>query len=596
MLMRAEVVDQPAAQPVTFADTVGLFQPTGALHSDAAVLFVSPFGLEDMCLRKLWRITAERIAVIGLPSLRFDHPGTGDALDGPPGFVDLDLWGKTIVAAADALCSLSRCMRIILVGHGLGATLALRMAGRMDAVDAVACLAPVTSGRAYLRELQIWSRMVDEGLGLAEAYRITDRPAIAGHILPQGVAADLKTLTLAEASLPSLSQAFVAARPERAAEAGIADALATLGASVTRTVYVGYDAFVANPAISRLPEALVDDLALWLSAFAQEKTGAKSLVSAEPASCFLAGADFSERPITFGSGLQGAFCQPTKPGSSAAVLLLGTAYDRHAGWGRSSVTLARDLAAAGIASLRFDGASVADSPPRPGAPKQVLYDDHQLIDVSEALDALGTLHDGPVIVAGRCSGAYLAFRSAVAEQRIDGLIAVNPYVFEWDPTLDVDAALQGAPRSLDDYGSRLLQGGTFKRLLRGEVDIAAALKNIVLAIAGRIWRLSLPLVGRLPGVAPRRRSILNAFRTLGARNVSVDLIYSEGDVGFEHFASLFGADGRRLRSFGDMRLTILAGADHNLSPAFARDAYRDALIDLAARVSAKSQAVVQEKP
>ena len=82
-------------------------------------------------------------------------------------------------------------------------------------------------------------------------------------------------------------------------------------------------------------------------------------------------------------------CEPLGPRSGATVVILGTAYDRHSGWGRSSVMMARNLAAAGVASLRFDGANIGDSPPVPGVPDQVLYQDSQIDDVrAAALDFL----------------------------------------------------------------------------------------------------------------------------------------------------------------------------------------------------------------
>jgi hypothetical protein len=74
-----------AALPVTFEGTVGLYTPAAAstTPADVAVLFLSPWGFEEMCTRKLWRLLAERIAAHGVASLRFDYPGTGDALDTP---------------------------------------------------------------------------------------------------------------------------------------------------------------------------------------------------------------------------------------------------------------------------------------------------------------------------------------------------------------------------------------------------------------------------------------------------------------------------------------------------------------------------------
>jgi len=107
-----------AALPVTFSRTVGLYMPpkTGTASSNIAVLLVSPWGYEEMCVRKFWRILAEDLAAAGIASLRFDYPGTGDALDVTDTASGLDLWRDSILDAATQLRSLSGAGDLILVG------------------------------------------------------------------------------------------------------------------------------------------------------------------------------------------------------------------------------------------------------------------------------------------------------------------------------------------------------------------------------------------------------------------------------------------------------------------------------------------------
>lgn len=175
-----------AALPVTFADTVGLYSAAapGSAPHDSAVLFLSPWGFEEMCTRKLWRDLAERLAAAGVASLRFDYPGTGDALDRTEFADGLAIWERAALVAAEELRRLSGTSRLILIGHGLGATLAALVAPQLKALDGVALMAPVVNGRMYLRELAAWSKMVDEGLGLRDDQRITDHVAIAGLVMP----------------------------------------------------------------------------------------------------------------------------------------------------------------------------------------------------------------------------------------------------------------------------------------------------------------------------------------------------------------------------------------------------------------------------
>jgi pimeloyl-ACP methyl ester carboxylesterase len=258
----------------------------------------------------------------------------------------------------------------------------------------------------------------------------------------------------------------------------------------------------------------------------------------------------------------------------SSVLLLGAAYDRHAGWGRLSVQTARLLAREGITSLRFDAANIADSPPVKNAPDQVLYDAAQNDDVAAALDFLSRRGKGPVVAAGRCSGAYLAFNGALADDRISGVVAVNPVVFHWRKGRSVDEALHKPPRSFGEYTQRFRQGATFKRLVSGDVDVMSAGRNIAKAT---LKKLSIKTARLSRRGSEEGRAVYGAFDKLKTRDVSISLLYSENDDGLEHFRYYFNADGRGLSAYRNVSLTIIPDADHNLSTPEARKAYIDAV-------------------
>ncbi|KPH73673.1 alpha/beta fold hydrolase [Bosea vaviloviae] len=148
--------------PVAFSGTVGMLYPGNA---SAAVLMLGPVGYEELCLRSTWRALAEALSLAGIACLRFDYPGLGDALDvaEPTG---LDDWTETVRAAADLLRQASGCSRLILLGQGLGGTLALRLADCLAPVSGCVVMAPVVNGKRYLRELSVWTRLVADRIGI----------------------------------------------------------------------------------------------------------------------------------------------------------------------------------------------------------------------------------------------------------------------------------------------------------------------------------------------------------------------------------------------------------------------------------------------
>ncbi|MBW6424421.1 alpha/beta hydrolase [Rhizobium sp. XQZ8] len=571
-----------AAEPLTFGGTVGLFTPpsAGVKPSSVAVLFASPWGLEEMCTRKFWRIIAENLADRGIASLRFDYPGTGDALDEVDFHAGLSVWGDSLVQAGERLRAFSGCSRIVVIAQGLGAAVATGAADRIEGLEAIAYLAPVVSGRMHLRELAVWSRVVDENLGLGEEYRSKDSASIASLTLPAEITEEVRRFNLMSLDRAPARRALVVARPDRPADKEFAIYLKALGVNVEEQPFGGYQQLVSNPAIARLPVDVAENLADWVAGlpFAADQSPVRRAIVAEP----LEGNGFSETPVRFGSRnrLSGMLCEPSHGRKGATVLFLTSAYDRHAGWGRATVKMARALARSGIASLRFDTASAGDSPPVPGRPEQVLYHSTQNADVTEAIDFLESRRLTPVVAAGRCSGAYLAFQTSLGEPRIAGEVLVNPIVFRWKPGRSVDEAIVNGSRSLEDYTRRALRLETFRRIVRGEVNLTAAMRNVIGGIGARVRNKVLHI---FRGFMPEGRAIYSAFRTLNERGTPVCLLYSEHDLGIEQYDFYFGHDGAGLARFPNVLPAIIPDADHNLTPEHARDIYFNALRQMAFR-------------
>jgi pimeloyl-ACP methyl ester carboxylesterase len=586
-----------AAEPVTFAGTIGLYTPASAAARTAtAVLFVSPWGFEEMCTRKFFRILAEGFAEAGVASLRFDYAGTGDALDVTDHSRGMAVWLETAEQAASQLKSLSGCDSIILVSQGLGSTIALELAQRLGGVEGIALMAPAISGRFYLRELSVWSKMIDDGMGVPEGQRETQGVWIAGLRMPEEIAAEVRKLNLMNLSKVEAANCLVLTRPNRSADEDFAAHIRELQPATREAVYRGYDELVFNPTIATMPVETGDVIVEWVESIAKPSTGASKLTQ-RPAPVPLATAEFRETPLRFGRAneLYGILCEPTAPRRGATAIILTTAYDRTSGWGRTSVKMARKLARDGIPSLRFDNADVADSPPSPSAPEQVLYSNSQNDDVTAALDLLESCKLLPAVLVGRCSGGYLAFQASLWDKRCSALVAANPYVLHWSGKRTVDASLRHVPRSLETYGLKLLQLETLKRLLRGEIDGPRALRNLATSVIRRAIRHSRPLLDFLPFRSAERKAILKLFQSLQARNVDVSLIYTAHDTGLEQFNDHFGKDGSYLKRYGNVRLNIIPEADHNLTQAHAQAFYLREVRSISMKVGTCQAAPKEER-
>lgn len=580
-----------SGEPVRFDRLAGIFTPAlrHAMPSDTAVVLVSPWGFEDMPVRKFYREIGEALAGQGIASLRFDLPGTGDSAE-PAAEIGLDDWLGAIAAAARETTRLSGASKIMLLGHGLGATLALLTEARIDNLTGIALLAPVTSGRIYARETGLWWKMIAADLGLGAEYVETGGLTIAGMTMPDGVAASLRKLRETDLTLSRPLPVLAVCRPGRDSDSTLADALEHSGASVSRLPYDGFDALVVNPLISRTPPALVAEIARWVRNAAPVEAAAAP--AERPAQTPLTGEGYRETGHRFGDGgrLVGTLCHPAGDTQGAPVLLVSTSYDRASAWANSGVRLARELARRGIASLRFDPAGIADSPAVSGDPAQMLYSQSLDRDVGIALEELKTLTGKPVILAGRCSGGYHAFQAGLAHsQATAGIVVINSYAFVWDPSKTVEDALKNVARPLGDYSKRAMNPETFRRILRGEVNLKAAGLAIFRGLTAKLYNKIEPALGSLSPGNRLKGHIHSAFRALAERKLPVVLAYGQHDPGLEQSRMVFGSDLSGIGRYGNTRFVSLGDSDHNVTVPEAQQTVLEQIAKMALEADMKTR-------
>ncbi len=551
--------------PVTFCGTVGLFYPGAA---PVAVLMLSPVGYEEMCCRTTWRSLAEAIAAAGLPCLRFDHPGTGDALDPadpPDGIED---WRRAAIEAGALLRRLTGVDRIVLLGQGLGAALAATVAAEIGTVDAIAYLAPVTDGRRHLRELGMWGRMITDRIGIEPDPDEVSGYAVAGFGLPPGRVAAIRALDLTQPGAAPLVPSLVVSRPGRSSDAAFAAALAGRGPPVAEIPYDGYEKLAADPSVAVPPSGTIAAVVAWLTTRVAEQDGPAPPRSQTPTSrAPLAGDGFVEEPVRFGPGrcLFGVLCRPAAPGRGTAVVFVGSGRDYHVGLGRATVLQARLFAAEGIASLRFDPGGIGDSPVGSPDVGEVLYSKGQIDDVVAAVDVMASSGFPAVTLLGRCSGAHAAFHAAIRDDRVRRLVMLNLSRFVWDPAEDVSESLRYGHRRLGDFGSVLWSADGVRRLLTGRLRVGAAGRHLVRRwITGAGLRLA-PLLGDLTRQGRAWRAVRHGMAALAKRHVPVALVYSVGDPGLDELRRYFGRSGRGLDGFAGASMELIADADHNFT-------------------------------
>jgi hypothetical protein len=140
--------------------------------------------------------------------------------------------------------------------------------------------------------------------------------------------------------------------------------------------------------------------------------------------------------------------------------------------------------------------------------------------IDEIAAAIGFLREEPgvseVHALGLCSGAYHAFKAAVAGVPLDGIVLVNPLVFFYRPGMPLDPP--AAPFVTSEGG---LQSGD---------DLAGELERIA------------------------------------SKNISLRFLFANGDPGFKLLHEQGGSTVESLRRRGRISIDVIDGADHTFTP------------------------------
>lgn len=565
--------------PVTFGECAGFFHDGGG---STGVLMLPAWGFEEMTIRRGWAGFAASIAANGYPVLRFDWPGCGDSLGDTANGIQLSQWRQAVSQAADFLRTHAHVEHIVLVGHGLGGLIALHVAPDISP-SAVVSMAAQGEGNAGLRELEIWGRMIGSFLRLPPASS-RDVLEVAGHRMSRAFAAEIAALRLPAASPFSRPVPLLLVQRSGGSVApSWGEALAVAGFDVTSVGYTGWDAFLSQTSASIPP---VDDFRAvtdWL--LAQAPPGQRHVAAREAPVQDLEGDGFLERPVLFGkeNELFGILCVPREQNSRAIVIMINSGDNYHIGWARMHVEFARQLARAGISSFRIDTGGIGEAADVDG---HLFYVPRQLDDVTAAVDRVSQESLGPVMLLGRCSGGYAAVQTAVADNRIAGIVAVNTVRLSIGADESFEDVMSTGTSSIADYGKRALSPRLFVDILTGKMPLSTV------ATKGRhILKTQFSL--RFPALYARFSSAgkLTKFTraqadALKQRNVSVHLVYADNDAGLDELARHFGR--REPDQYDHATVRVVRGAEHNMTAPFAREAILQSAIEAVDRVTGRA--------
>lgn len=506
----------------------------------------------DMALRLL----AVDLACAGYPTLRFDYPGTGDSLD-LDGKDPCAPWLASIDAAADFLKQ-TGVRQLVFCGIRLGALLAASTARQRDDVGAVVIIDPVTSGNRYLRELEIKWRL------LVNASATDSASEVDGLRFESGPDAPLRALSLLSADAMPARRILVLNSESSSSASKLAERLRGQGSEVAERAFEPMTDHDRNGDIPRASN--IGIVRNWL--LSAMPSTARSVAGINPP--FATGTrtkGFVEQPLNFGpSGrLFGVLCRPQPAAAPNLVVVIGNSGAApHHGHSRFHVMLARRLAAAGIASLRFDFGGIGESLPHEAEKPIHVYETDRTSDFAAAFDVLQAMGYRRFTVGGMCSGAFHAWQAALADDRVEVLLMLNPAAFSWRKGQPFAQFLNDNHRSTQFYVSTMRSRRGWARLLRGELNVYSAIGTLrahgVRRIAGVATR-----VFAARGWLTERDSPIRSMQRLSKRGVRTLIAVGTTDGGLDVLQSHFGHGARGLVKLPGSSISFLPGVDHALT-------------------------------
>lgn len=138
-----------------------------------------------------------------------------------------------------------------------------------------------------------------------------------------------------------------------------------------------------------------------------------------------------EKVLKFGPtrGLVGVLTEPPPDAAPRLpVIFLNSGILHHVGASRLYVRIARKLAEMGHPCFRFDFSGIGDSEPRRDT---LAAAESAVVETREAMDLVGARKGGVdrFILIGLCSGADMAFKTAQVDERVVGLVQLDPFAY-----------------------------------------------------------------------------------------------------------------------------------------------------------------------
>lgn len=531
----------------------GWYHPPRSRPRTVAVLLCGAVGWEGLAMHRTLRAMAERLSDAGFATLRFDLDGTGDSAGTDEDPQRVEAWVQSIRCAAAELRSLSGLEAISLVGIHLGGTLAAQFTAADGAAESAVFWAPVVRGKQMVREIRAYAALNDG------VHPSGDQDA-AGFLYRIQTLDDLARLDLTNTPPPA-PKVLLLRKGQSTSENSIATVWQERGAHVSCEFLAGFDGMMQESRIAVVPGEVIERTVAFLSDAHPARSSAPRSARRRESMQGPRDAEIEEELCLFGPDAQffGILTRPTQlRRERPTVVFLNTSDDHRIGPNRMYAPFSRDLARLGTTSFRFDPIGVGDNRGPGVNDPSPCYSEQRLLDTKVVLDFLASRGFGnQFVLVGLCSGAYVAFHSALKDHRVVGTVLLNPLTLTWTVGDSLDAKITEsfkAPLHRRAMRRVLTRSGQLHRLAAAR----RAKKRMLLGLSQAADKL-------IPSRLADTSRVDRGFNTLLERGVRVLMVFGEQDERFDIFNGRVGLDGGYLRRNPRFQCETVPSANHTFT-------------------------------
>lgn len=449
-----------------------LYLPEYVNNPTAWIIVFPAFGDEMNKCRGMVSSQARSLSRAGFAVLVPDLYGTGDS-EGDFSDADWSVWCSDMQRLVEWAKG-KGAFSISFLGVRLGCLLAADVASSLDFTpDRLVFWQPISDGKQAMTQflrLRVASTMMSgEKITVADLRSLSSQGTaieVAGYEIASDLLEAIDQLKL-EVLLQSdcdITWIEVVSNKDKPLPLGSRkkiEALQGMGKRIDVTLITG-DAFWSTQEITNLPQLIVNTTSIFSKVVSPASGQCDQHYFDHEMRCGI------ERAVSFscsGANLLGVLHQP-EPAKSRGILLVVGGPQYRIGSHRQFVLISRALAAEGYPVFRFDYRGMGDSE------GELKGFEHISQDITAAIDTF--YKEVPsiekVVIWGLCDAASAAAFYSPGDQRVEGLVLLNPWV----------RSEQGAAKAYlkHYYIKRLFTLSFWDKVLKGKFDVSGSLQSL----------------------------------------------------------------------------------------------------------------------